>query len=125
MRLADFIVHDLDAIVAMWESFASTLVPAADGMESLALRDHAPEILQAVAKDLETYQSREAQTQKSLGQKPLSIGLPKLPRKRTPCCERRAASTSSNWLRSIALYAQACCVYGQMHIRTPQTSSIK
>jgi len=60
----------------MWESFASTLVPAADGMESLALRDHAPEILQAVAKDLETYQSREAQTQKSLGQKPLSIGAP-------------------------------------------------
>jgi hypothetical protein len=54
MRLAEFILHDMEAILAEWEAFAATLRPAAAGMTSLALRDHAQSILEAVAKDLTT-----------------------------------------------------------------------
>ena len=50
MRLADFIVRDIETIVVQWEAFAATLLPAAANMQSLALRDHAQQILQAVAK---------------------------------------------------------------------------
>jgi signal transduction histidine kinase len=76
MRLADFILRNLDAIVQKWETFAGMQVPAAIDMDSLALRDHAEQILRAIAKDMETYQSREAQVTKSLGQKPAIVGAP-------------------------------------------------
>jgi len=45
-------------------------------MDSLALRDHAVQILEAIAHDLETFQSRAAQTEKSLGRKPIAFGAP-------------------------------------------------
>ena len=67
MRLADFILRDMEAILGNWEAFAATRVPAAASMSSLALRDHAQQILQAVAKDLATAQTEEAQEAKSLG----------------------------------------------------------
>jgi signal transduction histidine kinase len=70
MRVADFIVHDMEAILVKWEEFAATLLPAAANMDSLALRDHARQILEAVAKDMATSQTREAQLTKSLGQAP-------------------------------------------------------
>jgi signal transduction histidine kinase len=70
MRLADFILRDMETILARWEAFAATLLPAAGNLESLALRDHAQQILQAVAKDLSTSQTREAQAEKSMGRAP-------------------------------------------------------
>ena len=70
MRLADFILRDMDAIVAEWEAFAGTRLPAAARMTPLALRDHARQILEAVAKDLATGQTREAQAAKSMGRAP-------------------------------------------------------
>ena len=73
MRLADFILRDVEPILAQWEAFAATLLPAAANMESLALRDHAQQILHAVAKDLRTSQTREAQHEKSLGRGPTLI----------------------------------------------------
>ncbi|EON18231.1 bacteriophytochrome [Cupriavidus sp. GA3-3] len=76
MRLADFILRNTGRIVAVWEEFATTLLPAARSMDSLALRDHAPQILQAVAKDLLTPQTREAQRKKSMGQAPRLLGAP-------------------------------------------------
>lgn len=76
MRLADFILRNMEAILADWESFASTLLPAATDMTSLALRDHAPQILQAVAKDLSTSQSRDEQWAKSRGRAPRVGGAP-------------------------------------------------
>lgn len=50
-----------------WEAFAATQLPAAARMNSLALRNHAPDILAAVAKDLDTSQTREEQVEKSKG----------------------------------------------------------
>ncbi|WP_025603001.1 sensor histidine kinase [Burkholderia sp. WSM2230] len=73
MRLADFILRDMESILAQWEAFAATLLPAAAHLESLALRDHAQQILHAVAKDLRTSQTRQAQREKSLGHAPMLI----------------------------------------------------
>jgi signal transduction histidine kinase len=70
MRLADFIVRDMQAIVLHWEEFASTRNPGASRMTQLELRDHIQEILIAVAKDLSTSQTPEAQAAKSMGLAP-------------------------------------------------------
>jgi signal transduction histidine kinase len=70
MRLADFILRDMETILGQWEAFAATLLPAAADMRSLALRDHAQQILEAVASDLSTAQTRQAQREKSLGRAP-------------------------------------------------------
>jgi len=76
MRLAEFILNRMESILVEWEAFAGTLLPAARGMTPLALRDHAHSILEAIAKDLTTPQTREAQSQKSKGQTPTVEGAP-------------------------------------------------
>ncbi|RDK11433.1 sensor histidine kinase [Cupriavidus lacunae] len=76
MRLADFILDHMDAILLQWEAFARTLLPASTDMKSLALRDHAQQILEAVAKDLSTPESREDQFEKSVGHAPKLAGAP-------------------------------------------------
>lgn len=76
MRLAEFIRHNVDAILREWEAFAATLLPAAATMTPLALRDHAPAILEAMAKDLTTSQTREEQSEKSRGWAPKVEGAP-------------------------------------------------
>ena len=67
MRLSLFISTHMEAILAEWESFAATLLPAAHGMSSLELRDHAQQILEAMARDLSAPQTRQAQRDKSRG----------------------------------------------------------
>ena len=76
MRLAEFIADNMEAILAEWEAFATTLLPAAGHMTPLALRDHAPQILKAVAKDITTAQTREEQAEKSKGRAPNVPGAP-------------------------------------------------
>lgn len=76
MRLADFILSNNETILAEWEAFAGSMLPAASGMTSLALRDHAKQILEAVAKDLSKPQTREAQAEKSKGRAPKLLGAP-------------------------------------------------
>jgi signal transduction histidine kinase len=68
MRLADFIRVNLDSIMAEWEAFASTCLPAAEAMTLMALRDHAEEMLQAIAADMESSQSATEQIEKSRGE---------------------------------------------------------
>jgi signal transduction histidine kinase len=72
MRLAQFISDEMEAIVAEWESFAATLLPGANHMLSLELRDHARQILEAIAKDLSTPQTKQAQVDKSRGLAPVA-----------------------------------------------------
>ena len=48
MRLAEFITDNMEAILAEWEAFAASVLKAGANMTSLALRDHAPAILDAV-----------------------------------------------------------------------------
>ena len=70
IRLADFILQDMESILAEWEAFAATHIQAAASMGGLALRDHAPDILRAIVLDLNTYQSAFEQDQKSKGNAP-------------------------------------------------------
>jgi signal transduction histidine kinase len=76
MRLAEFIRHNMHAILEEWEAFAATLLPAAAHMTPLALRDHAPQILEAVANDLDSKQTRQEQTDKSKGLAAKVAGAP-------------------------------------------------
>jgi signal transduction histidine kinase len=73
VRLADFILRDMEGILAKWEAFAATRLPAAASMASLELRDHAQQILEAIAADLSTPQSRGEQAAKSMGLAPASF----------------------------------------------------
>jgi signal transduction histidine kinase len=57
----------MEPILAEWEAFAATLLPAAANIGPSGLRDHAQQILHAVVKDLRTSQSRVAQREKSWG----------------------------------------------------------
>ena len=68
MRLADFIETNMEEILSDWEEFARTLLPAAGGMSMSALRDHAEQIMHAVAQDLRKNQSRSEQAAKSRGE---------------------------------------------------------
>ena len=74
MKLSKFIVENMEIILAEWESFARTILPAAETMDSLALRDHAKQILEAVAKDIETHQTDQEQSDKSKDLAPVLAG---------------------------------------------------
>lgn len=67
MRLADFILQNMETILQEWEAFAATL-PAAAGMSVADRRDHAKQILEAVAADIQTTQTAQAQAEKAKGQ---------------------------------------------------------
>jgi signal transduction histidine kinase len=58
MKLHRFIQDNLDALVAEWEAFARTLLPAAKTTANLALRDHYREILVAIVKDMQAAAAR-------------------------------------------------------------------
>jgi len=76
MRLAQFITRNIETILEQWEAFAATRLPAAEHMKPLELRDHAKEILQAIAIDLSMPQTREEQAAKSKGLAPSVFGAP-------------------------------------------------
>jgi signal transduction histidine kinase len=76
MRLPDFILANMEAIIANWEAFAATLFPARQQMTSLALRDHVVEIMQAVVADIRAPQTKEEQTAKSEGRAPRVLNAP-------------------------------------------------
>lgn len=68
MRLADFILSHSSSILEEWEKFARTIEPAASVMTSKELRNHASVMLQSIAEDLCTTQSRDEGIIKSHGQ---------------------------------------------------------
>jgi signal transduction histidine kinase len=70
MRLADFILANREPILAEWEAFARTCVPAGGPMDVAALRDHADAMLTVIAADLATPQGGRAQSEKSKGLAP-------------------------------------------------------
>ena len=67
MNLDTFITRNMDAILKEWESFARTLLPSAATMDTLALRDHARQILEEIARDIVVPQSGGEQRSKSKG----------------------------------------------------------
>lgn len=69
LRLADFIRARIEPILQNWEEFAETII-SAGAMSTSELRDHAREMLLAIADDLERDQSESEQTAKSKGHGP-------------------------------------------------------
>ena len=67
MKLAEFILANREPILQEWETFARSCKPASGAMDIKALRDHANEMLTAIAKDLATAQNSHQQSQKSKG----------------------------------------------------------
>jgi len=67
MTLSEFISANHRPIVKEWEAFAGTLLPAAEAMSLVRLRDHAEAILDAIVADLELPQGVAEQSQKSMG----------------------------------------------------------
>jgi signal transduction histidine kinase len=70
MRLDLFIHARMEDILAEWEAFAKSIAPAGANMSVLALRDHARQILSAIALDIETAQNPQQQIDKSQGLAP-------------------------------------------------------
>ena len=66
IRLADFIRSDIEPILQDWQEFAETIFHARH-MGKTGLRDHARDMLMAIADDLESKQTESEQTAKSRG----------------------------------------------------------
>lgn len=64
MRLADFILANIEPILSEWVSFARTITPEKD---LVILRDHAADILRATARDMKRFQTSQQRTEKSRG----------------------------------------------------------
>lgn len=69
MRLAEFIRAEIEPILLDWEVFAKTIL-SAKNLNKTGLRDHAKDMLLAIADDLDTPQSETEQVAKSKGQAP-------------------------------------------------------
>ena len=76
MRLSTFILAHQEKILGEWDDFAATMLPTAAGMSQAAIRDHAAEILRAIAKDLAQSQTPLQQAEKSRGKAPVLFDAP-------------------------------------------------
>src|SRR5688572_18057479 len=66
MRLPDFILANIEPVLAEWEVFARGIAPGAK-MDALALRDHAPNIFRATVQDMNSSQTAAERYAKSRG----------------------------------------------------------
>ncbi len=66
MRLAEFILGNIDSILREWEAFARSVWPGA-ATDPHELRDHAADILRATVSDMTSVQSADQQSDKSKG----------------------------------------------------------
>lgn len=74
MKLSEFITTHIEQILSAWEAFARTLLPGALDMGKVELRDHAKQMLEAIALDLETPQTGRQRERKSKGLAPETSG---------------------------------------------------
>ena len=70
MLLSQFIPEHLEALLEEWDAFARTVLPRNKAMSADKLRDHAREMLVAIASDMQTRQSPTEQKLKSEGGRP-------------------------------------------------------
>lgn len=68
MRLSAFIRSNMPEILSEWTAFAKKTAPTDEEMSVLALTDHAEAMLNAIAIDIETHQSKQEQYEKSQGE---------------------------------------------------------
>lgn len=70
MKLADFIRSNIEALLLEWDKFALT-IESAEKLDKTGRRDHAREMLMAIADDLDRPQTEEQQIARSKGQAPV------------------------------------------------------
>lgn len=68
MRLADFILHNIESVLQEWEDFAATLVPAEQSADKVLLRDHLKQMLETIVADLAQPETEHEEIKKSKGQ---------------------------------------------------------
>lgn len=73
MRLSEFILSNMEAILVEWERFAKTLPPGRN-LSTVALRNDAERMLHFIAADIETTQTAQQQQDKSEGHGPEAGG---------------------------------------------------
>jgi hypothetical protein len=83
-RLGSFIQQNIGAILSEWESFAKTRIPAAATMSVLELRDHAQEMLRAIADDIGRQQTEAQRESKAKGLTDATEAHPTYPVRRDP-----------------------------------------
>lgn len=67
MNISKFIIDHTERLLVEWEAFATTFGAAADKMSSLELRDHAKQILEFIAEDIQRVETKEQTEEKSHG----------------------------------------------------------
>src|SRR5688500_18168429 len=67
MRLADFILSNVEPILAEWEAFARSIWPGGAATDPATLRDDAEDMLRAAAADMQWAQTAKQQSEKSMG----------------------------------------------------------
>ena len=70
MHLARFINIDIEGILAEWDAVATSSIPKALDMSFPEVRDHARQMLQTIAADMQTAQTGAEQVAKSRGHAP-------------------------------------------------------
>lgn len=72
MRLSQFILTNIELVLQEWEDFARSIQPEHQDMDAMELRDHAEEMLRAIAADLASPQSEQQRDLKAIGKGPRS-----------------------------------------------------
>lgn len=67
MRLSTYILENLEGILQEWEKFAATLVPPEQQSDRTMLRDHAKQMLETIAADLDSPETPREKIEKSKG----------------------------------------------------------
>jgi hypothetical protein len=67
VRLADFILANVEPILVEWESFARSIWPSGPTADPAEVRDEAEEILHATVRDMLSDQTGAQQAEKSKG----------------------------------------------------------
>lgn len=74
MKLSTFIISNMETILTEWDVFAKTLEPQ-ELLSKKEVRDHAGQILRAIALDIDTLQSSDEQREKSQGLSPDKLAV--------------------------------------------------
>jgi hypothetical protein len=112
MKLSSFIRDNMEPILQEWEAYARTLLPAAKDMTVEQLRDHAQQMLETIATDLDTTQSNFAQKENLKAEGRTCRGARTALRKSTPVCAQKADLASIKWCRNTVRCGRACCGFG-------------
>ncbi len=75
MHLSQFITDASAKIIAEWEVFARSCVPAANAMDLEQRRDHVADMLKVISRDLETPQSKREQSEKAIGHTDTDVNI--------------------------------------------------